>query len=132
MTDDVCDYFLSLPGASNLFDSRHIDRKLVANFFMIFSRAEYALKRAGFFPPDKQSGVDIQWDRFACSIAHSLSGIKDTRLARAINYLTEHPPRKQCVNAAGQLDWQERKRGTQSDAVFLVRSITTVWTCPHF
>jgi hypothetical protein len=126
MTDNVYDYFSSLPGATNLFGSPRIDRELVANFFMIFSRAEYALKRAGLFLPEKRGGVDIQWDQFASSIAHSLSGIKDTRLTRAIDYLTQHPPRKQFVNAAGQLDWKERKRGNQSDAEFLIRSITTV------
>jgi hypothetical protein len=126
MANDVYEYFSSLSEASNLFGSRRIDRDLVANFFMTFSRAEYALKRAGFFSRDKGGGVDIQWDKFADSIAHSLTGTKDTRLTRAINYLTEHPPRKQFVNAVGHLDWKERKKGNQSDAVFVVRSITTV------
>jgi len=45
----VPDYLLGVPGAGQLFSPARVDLHLVVNFFMAFARAEWALKRAGFF-----------------------------------------------------------------------------------
>jgi hypothetical protein len=122
------DYLLSVPGARQLFSPTRVDLHLVVNFFMTFARAEWALKRAGFFSArgKLKDEIKIEWDKFAESIASSVKAVPDARLRDAIDYLTGNPPRRHIVNASGELDWIPREPRNHSDAVFLVRSITTV------
>ena len=44
-----------------------IDADLLLDFFLVFSRVEYALKNGGFVKGDERR-VDPDWDGFAASI----------------------------------------------------------------
>ena len=104
-----------------------IDRKLVAEFFMTFARAEYALKVARFINivGDASRGrFEIDWDRFADEIAAAVNQ-NDFKADPCIRYLMRHPPKKEVLTQHG-LEWKPRSRQGQSEARFLVRSVTTV------
>ena len=78
-------------------------RDLVFRFFLTFSRFEYALKRAGFITG---SGSDIKpgWDKFSAKHRSAFNPSSSTELQQAVDYFSEHPPRKQILND-GCLDW---------------------------
>jgi hypothetical protein len=110
-----------------LSSADRIDRELIAEFLITFSRAEYALKAAEFVYPvaDRADGrFDVAWDRFADEIAGALLQ-SDLGSDPAIRYLMDKPPQKQVLTARG-LKWKPRSRHGQSPARFLVRSVTTV------
>lgn len=117
-------YASRLAPAKVLFSSPRIDRELLADFFMIFARAEYALKEAGFVRSDKGKPV-IRWDEFAEKIGRSLLDSSEPAVTKAIKYLAENPPARQVVKD-GSLTWQPRTSGDPRDPVFLIRSVTTV------
>jgi hypothetical protein len=119
-------YTWRLAPARPIFSSINIDRELLADFFMTFARAEYALKKAGYLKGDRQGRPIIQWDDFAESIANSILNAKEPEVQKAIEYLANNPPARQVVRN-GSLTWQARKApNAHKDAVFLIRSITTV------
>jgi hypothetical protein len=108
-----------------LFSPARLDRDLVADFFMLFARAEFALKRAGFASPQGREGVGVDWDRFARSLGPAVTSPTDQRILEAVEYLQENPPQKQ-VFRNGRLEWKNRECTDPSDAVFVVRSVTAV------
>lgn len=126
MGDDVA-YARFLPSRSLLFSPDQFDRDLVRDFLFAFSRAEYALKTAGFL---KRGGYDepkIEWRRFAETIAVELDGtLLDEKVLQAREYLSEHPPDRQVFPKSG-LQWQPRvQRPDQTNAQFLIESVTQV------
>jgi hypothetical protein len=66
------DDFWGLQRARRIFSSPRIDRDLVTDFFMVFARAEYALKRAGYVSPDASGAPRIRWDNFARTVDQKL------------------------------------------------------------
>lgn len=119
------DDFWGLPNARRIFSAPRIDRDLVADFFMVFARAEHALKRAGYVTADRYDAPRIMWDDFARHVGAKLfdGGIPD--VDTAIAYLQNHPPRREVVRS-GTLDWEARTTNDPKDPVFLIRSLTTV------
>jgi hypothetical protein len=109
----------------HLFSPNRLDRELVADFFMLFARAEYALKKAGFIKPRGDEGFDVDWDRFARSLATVLTSPDDPQITEAVRYMQERAPQKQ-VFRGGRLSWKNRVCPDATDPVFVVRSITTV------
>ena len=102
-----------------------IDRELIAEFFMTFARAEYALKEAGLVKAVGCAGrFEIDWDRFADEIAEEFARC-ELECDSSIRYLMEKPPQKEILTAQG-LDWSPRSPQGQSRERFLVRSVTTV------
>jgi hypothetical protein len=69
---------------------------LVRDFFVFFSRFEYALKRAGYFKGNEKR-ADADWDRFAISLRDMFDPEKSSELNSAVDYLTTRPPQKQVV-----------------------------------
>jgi hypothetical protein len=49
---------------TGIFERFAEDRMLVLQFFLVFARFEYALKRSGFLRGN-ESKVEPDWDRFA-------------------------------------------------------------------
>lgn len=117
-------YASRLAPASPLFSSSRIDRELLADFFMIFARAEYALKEAKYIRSDKGRPV-IKWDDFAEKIGGALLGSSEPAVMKAIKYLAENPPDRQVVKD-GSLTWKRRTSGDPQDPVFLIQSVRTV------
>jgi len=91
------------------------DRELVFQFFVVFSRFEYALKSAGLVkmgktkagenpkPPKK---VEADWDRFADECDVQFNPASSPELKHACDYFQAHPPQKQSFEA-GTLGWKE-------------------------
>jgi hypothetical protein len=119
------DHLSPLRGARRLYSSPRIDRELVTDFFMTFTRTEYALKRAGYVEAGWSGEPRIKWDDFARSIGDTLLNSCSPAVAGAISYLSSNPPQKQVVRHGG-LAWEPRTSDNLRDPVFLMRSITTV------
>lgn len=96
------------------------DRQLAWSFFVLYARAEYALKRCGFLKNKLTAEAD--WDRFA----------RDTSIVPAVSktavaYLRAHPPRKQ-EQVGGVLRWSEPIQPGEGEVelVFVCRCISTI------
>jgi hypothetical protein len=119
-------YTRFLPSCGASFSPDRFDRDLVRDFLFAFSRAEYALKAAGFVRAGKWGELHILWSAFAEEIAETLNAAADLDVLEAQRYLRDNPPKKQVLSASG-LQWQAReKRNNQTDAQFLVESVTQV------
>jgi hypothetical protein len=82
-----------------------VDKDLLFEFFLTFSRFEYALKESDFFkrlntertncfkPPNAQP----DWDRFAVSLRDSFSADKKDELREACEYIELSPPFRQVI-----------------------------------
>lgn len=77
------------------------DRQLAWQFFVFFSRFEYALKRCSKY---LKSNAQPNWDRFSSdnNAAFLLQSSPD--LFTAIDYFKKFPPQKQ-MQVEGQLTW---------------------------
>lgn len=115
-----------LPRNHALFAATRFDRETVADFLLLFSRAEYALKAAGLVSAGAADAPQISWDRFANTLPGKLSPPPDPAIADALQYLQHHPPDRQVLKQ-GHLRWLPRTISSgQSEEAFLIRSITTV------
>jgi hypothetical protein len=115
-----------LPSRHGLFAGTRFDRETVADFLLLFSRAEYALKAAGFVRRGQYDEPKIQWSRFADSIREDLRPTSDGALQEAFQYLGDHPPHRQVLEGH-HLRWRPRTTRTdQTLEAFLIESITTV------
>lgn len=99
--------------------------KLIYRFFLVFSRFEYALKRAGYA---KGSGTDVaaDWDKYSSDYrqAHLPSTIPGLRNAWA--YFSSHPPRKQILKN-NRIVWSEPQvRTSEPELTWLLASVRTV------
>lgn len=119
------DDFWGLQKARRIFSSPRIDRDLVTDFFMLFARAEHALKRAGYVSPDRNDTPRIMWDNFARTVGQRIFDVGVPSVDDAIAYLQKHPPKRQVVKN-GDLVWEDRVSQDARDPVFLIRSLTTV------
>lgn len=102
------------------------DRRIAWEFFVLFSRLEYALKRAGYL---KHGKVEAQadWRRFARNFQDDFSQINNEPVTGAKYYYETRPPRKQ-LQQDGELHWGEplRRGDGELELEFLCRSIGVV------
>jgi hypothetical protein len=92
-----------------------IDRDLILEFFLTFSRFEFALKLTGFAKGDEDR-VDPDWEKSAVSVRHSFDRNRNPALASACELFDVNPPRKQ-VLLDGKLAWNASlPRAGDSDA----------------
>lgn len=78
---------------------------LCFEFFREFSRYEYCLKVTQL--QQKTDGDAMaNWDWYAKDVEHVFASPKDPRFVAAIDYFTQHPPKKQVVKD-GALTWDE-------------------------
>jgi hypothetical protein len=102
------------------------DRRLAWEFFVLFSRLEYALKRSGFLKRNKPV-AEVDWDRFGRNIQGVFSQVSSDSVAKAIQYYEAHPPRKQLqVNGVMQWDNPLKHRDGEGQLVYLCRAIGVV------
>jgi hypothetical protein len=101
------------------------DRQLAWQFFVFFSRFEYALKRCPKYLKPKRS-AEPDWDRFS-SDYNGLFQITSSELASAVDYFKQSPPRKQ-KQVDRELKWSEPMRYDDKDGllVWLLLVIRTV------
>lgn len=104
------------------------DSELVAQFFVVFSRFEYALKRAGFVRSDTHNNALPHWSRFAREKGDALlDDTTDREFIEARDFLLRAPPQRQIVAEDGSLQWQANtRRSGESDARYLLRLVRDV------
>lgn len=78
---------------------------LAFSFFKLFARYEYALKAMRYVRTGGGGQVEPEWDRFSNEIGRLILDEADGELLDAINYLFEHPPKKQILQDK-DLTWQ--------------------------
>lgn len=100
-----------------LFEGPSIEPELVLQFFLAFSRAEFALKRAGFASPyETGDGIRVEWRCFAVQIAGLFpTGSDPVEVQDAMAYLHSHPPSRQVLES-GRLQWKARKPSAKQTA----------------
>lgn len=90
----VPDYVLSL------------DRARLAEYFLLFSRFEFALKASGFAKAGRW-GAEVDWEKYAQEVGPKLLPDPKDELASSISYLEAEPPKQQ-VFENGTLNWKPR------------------------
>lgn len=102
------------------------DRRLAWEFFVLFSRFEYALKRSGFLRPNVPE-AQADWGRFARENQPAFSERNSASVAEAVAYYNAEPPRKQ-LQQNGRLHWSNPLRPVDGERPleFLCRAIGTV------
>jgi hypothetical protein len=106
------------------------DHRLVLEFFYLFSRFEYALKRASFMRKGKEGrngiAAEANWDLYADSIKGRFATLISDDFKAAREFLESEPPKKQIVQE-GQLDWKASQIGEgESKELYLLRLVKTV------
>jgi hypothetical protein len=102
------------------------DRQLAWQFFIFFSRFEYALKRSSkYLKPGAVANPN--WERFSSDHDAAFQKLLSPELGAAIEYFRESPPRKQ-MQTGGQLSWSEplAYRATEPLLVWLLRDVRVV------
>jgi hypothetical protein len=92
--------------------------ELFLKLFKMFARFEYALKAAGYHEGNGEANPN--WRKFAESIPDVFDNPSTTELQTAINYLEQHPPKKQVVKD-NVLEWKVSVPSTnlKSDLILL-------------
>ena len=80
-----------------------VDRELLLDFFLSFSRFEFALKLAGFAEGNEKR-VRPNWESYAASIKDIFDKSTDEDLLNASDYSLYNPPMKQVLLPNG-LSW---------------------------
>jgi len=108
-----------------------VDRELLCDFFLTFSRFEYALKASGLLKRHPEAPEDLppaepDWDRFAASLRDTFTQERTSELQEACTYLLTYPPNKQ-VLLGGAPAWETPARdGRVTDIEFLLRMVRCV------
>jgi hypothetical protein len=82
------------------------DRHLAWEFFVFFSRFEYALKRVQRYMKPGEGDAQPNWERFASDVNEKFIPAPDTQLAAAVAFYKAQPPRKQ-LRKDGQMSWSD-------------------------
>lgn len=103
------------------------DRRLAWEFFVFFSRFEYALKRHDRYLMPGTGPAEPNWDRFASDYADAFDPHVSPELAAAVDHYLSAPPRKQ-LRDNGKMTWSEPSAydGLEPLLVWLLRVIRVV------
>ncbi|WP_341532283.1 hypothetical protein WKK05_41250 (plasmid) [Nostoc sp. UHCC 0302] len=91
--------------AQGLLAQINTDERIIIDFFAVFSRFEYSLKRAGYLQENK-FGVSADWDKFATDLSSCFEKYQSQQLKQAVEYFIKYPPQKQ-VSLDGCLSWKD-------------------------
>lgn len=101
-----------------------VDRDLVLQFFGLFSRFEYSLKRSGFLKTG--SKAEPNWDKYANSIQGRFGQLQDAEFQKAVAFLLKEPPKTQVVSG-NNLGWSNTLRGPgEHQERYVLRLVSTV------
>jgi hypothetical protein len=101
------------------------DSRLIFEFFMVFSRIEFALKRSGYFRGDSNR-AEPDWEKFSNTYQGKFDRLISPEFQQACEYYITHPPKKQVVHD-DQVVWKENIQGEgESEFSWIIRSIRTV------
>ncbi len=108
-----------------------VDRELLLDFFLLFSRFEYAIKASGYFKrhqpvPPRYPNAEPDWDRFAVSLRASFTPNATDEIRRACEYLFDSPPNQQII-LHDALAWETPVRpNNETNIEFLLRMVRCV------
>lgn len=71
-------------------------RILIHEFFIIFSRFEYALKACNYISGNDR--IRPNWDKYVGTISDKFKPDKNEILSEAVKYIIENPPKVQAIN----------------------------------
>ncbi len=93
-----------------LLNSLNLDKDLLLEFFIVFSRFEYSLKRAGFLKSDN-GNAEPNHDGFGSNYNIQFTDLitRNPELKTAVDYFFENPPKKQWLNE-GVLSWIDQNQ----------------------
>jgi len=100
--------------------------EIVWQFFVTFSRFEYALKRAGFVKGDNHGNALPDWGKFARErLDARIADTTDTEFTKARSYLLQEPPQRQIfVESNKSMQWRANsKRGSEGEGEYLLRLV---------
>jgi hypothetical protein len=115
------------PETEKLLTDLHIDKEVLVDFFVNFSRFEYALKRANIVKRNEHH-AEADWKGFGDTIERQFNPNLSEELRGSVQYLREHPPQRQVwKHASLTLDWEdERKKPGDSDLAYLLHLVCQV------
>lgn len=73
-------------------------------FFLVFSRLEYSLKKAGFIIWDGEGRLGPDWKQFCRHIDGY--NIEDNEYMNCAEYISQNPPKKQIISNGGMIVWK--------------------------
>lgn len=116
-----------------------VDRELLLEFFLKFSRFEYALKASNFYIKNDPTRYDARkppdaspdWDSFAVSLRDSFVINERNDLREACEFILDSPPNKQVLiknpDDSWTISWETPVRQANvSDVEFILRMIRCV------
>lgn len=99
------------------------------DFFIAFSRMEFALKHVGYTKRDRNKNAMADWDTFANrnngAFQIKIADRKNKSLIQAVNYLFETPP-KRLKYISNKLSWERRdiiKYRTLKELLIVIRGV---------
>ena len=104
-------------------EKRMEHENLINEFFLVFSKFEYALKMAGIHNGNGNAKAD--WRAFAESISKNFDKNNDEALAKGVDYILNNPPNKQIVKD-GKLQWSRTPPDSKSELDLLLQYVCRV------
>jgi len=109
-------------------ESKKVDRKLLLDFFLTFSRFEYALKAGGYVKAGHRErggypNADPDWHKFISTIGGKVN-LSAPELQKAISYFGE-PPMRAVLNE-NRIYWDSDLPPSNSDTEKLIKLIKRV------
>jgi hypothetical protein len=104
-------------------DRDNSQRELIQEFFMLFSKFEYALKMSGFHNGNGNAKAD--WESFSSSIDDVFLENPSQETSEGIAYFNKKPPRKQVVTE-GKLAWSDNPPNSKTKTGQLVLYVCRV------
>ena len=109
-------------------DNLHIDMQKALEFYVVFSRFEYALKEQLYVHKGKKpKNLEVNFDTFAKDIRTNFAKaiLDEATLKVAVSYFCQNPPRKQIWDGT-KPDWSPAETGVQPtsyEMLLLIRQV---------
>ncbi len=103
-----------------------LDSNLIIEFFFVFSRFEYSLKRAGYVK-NNRGYAEANWSKFGREMLPRYRNDHSPAFREAATYLLDNPPKRQIVLDDDTLGWEESKpRANQTEIGWLLAIVKIV------
>ncbi len=103
-----------------------VKRDLLLDFFLTFSKFEYALKNSRFKRLAHHGGAEPDWNVFIDAVASNFNRNENPSLKEACRFYLDDPPRKQVLFQDG-LAWETQSpKNNESEEAFILRMVKAV------
>jgi len=110
--------------SSKILDIVFDEKELIFNFFVTFSRFEYALKISGYMIENETVWPD--WKRFIEENYMNFDK-NHSSIAKSYEYLDSDPVKKQILDNSKNLGWKVSQRGEKdSDMEWAIKQVKTI------